>query len=129
MVYFGRAAREGSAGASVGAGRGGLGRPAGGVLGEMGAGQVGRGLVCCIGGGVFGRPREALVFGKKISCFAFIWPTCWRAGARMCVMRFVLTNRFLPSWLEIRISSTGHLAGESSVVSLFVCLWAGTNRM
>ena len=65
MVYVGRDVMEGSEGASVGAGRGGLGRPAGGVLGEMGAGQVGRGLVCWIGGGVFGRPREALVFGKN----------------------------------------------------------------
>ena len=97
MMYVGRDVREGSSGASVGSGRGGLGRPAGGVLGEMVAGQIGRGLVCFIGGGVIGRPREALVFGKKISCSAFIWQTCWNTGARMCVMRYVLTNRFLPS--------------------------------
>ena len=47
----------------------------------------------------------------------------------MCVMRFVLINRFLPSLLEMRISSTGHLVGESSDVSLSFCLLAGTNRM
>ena len=97
MVYVGRAVREGSAGASVSAGRGGLGRSASGVLGEMVAVQIGRGLVCCIGGGVIVRPLEALVFGKKMSCSAVIWQTCWRAGAKMCVMRYVLTNRFLPS--------------------------------
>ena len=45
MVYVGRDGREGSAGASVYVGRGGLDRPAGGVLGEMVAGQIGRGLV------------------------------------------------------------------------------------
>ncbi len=45
MVYVGRDVKEGSAGDSVVAGRGGLGRPAGGVLGEMVAGQIGRGLV------------------------------------------------------------------------------------
>ncbi len=47
----------------------------------------------------------------------------------MFEMRSVLTYRFLPSGLEIRTSSTGHLAGESSVVALSVCLWAGTNLM
>ncbi len=56
MVYVGRDGSVGSAGASVGDGRGGLGRPAGGVLGEMVVGQIGRGLVCCIGGGMIDRP-------------------------------------------------------------------------
>ncbi len=97
MVYVGRDVSEGSAGASVGVGRSGLGRPAGGVLGKMVAGQIGRGLVCCIGGGMIDRPLVVLVFGKNLSCSAVIWQTCWRAGAKMCVMRSVLTNRFLPS--------------------------------
>ncbi len=97
MVYVGRIVREGSAGASVGVGLGGLGRPIGGVIGEMVAGQIGRGIVCCIGGGVIDRPLLVLVFGKNLSCSAVSWQTCWRAGAKMCVMRSVLTNRFLPS--------------------------------
>ena len=45
VVYVGRYFREGSARASVGVGRGGLCRPAGEVLGEMVAGQIGRGLI------------------------------------------------------------------------------------
>ncbi len=97
MVYVGKDVSEGSAGVSVGVGRGGLCRPAGGVLGEMVARQIGRGLVCCIGGNVIDRPLVVLVFGKNLSCSAVIWQTCWRAGAKMCVMRFVLTNRFLSS--------------------------------
>ncbi len=97
MVYVGRDVNEGSAVASVGADRGGLGRPAGGVIGEIVAGQVGRGRVCCIGGGVIDRPLVVLVFGKNLSCFADSWETCWSTGAKMCVMRYVLKNRFLPS--------------------------------
>jgi hypothetical protein len=91
MVYVGRDAREGSAGASVGVGRGGLGRHAGGVLGEMVAGQIGRGLVRCIGGGVIGRPLVALVFGKNLSCSAVIWQKYWRAGAKICAYKPVST--------------------------------------
>ena len=97
MVYVGREVSEGSAGASLGVGRGGLGRHAGGVIGDMVAGQVGRGRVCCIGGGVIEYPLVVLVFGKNLSCSAVSWQTCWRAGAKICVMRYVFTNRFLPS--------------------------------
>ncbi len=129
MVYVGKDVSEGSAGASVGVGRGGLGRPAGGVIGEIVAGQVGRGLVCCIGGGVIDRLLMVLVFGKNLSCYAVSWQTCWRAGANMCVMRCVIKNRFMPSLLEMRTSSTGHLAGDSSALSLSVCLWDRTKRI
>ena len=45
VVYVGKDVSGGSAGATVGVGRGGLGRPAGGVIGEIVVGQVGRGLV------------------------------------------------------------------------------------
>ena len=72
-MYVGRDVSEGSAEASVGADRGGLGRPAGGVLDEMVVGQIGRGLVCCIGGGMIDRLLVVLVFGKNLSCFAVIW--------------------------------------------------------
>ncbi len=97
MEYVGREVSEGSAGASVGVGRGGLGRLADGVLDEMVVGQIGRGLVFCIGGSVIDHSLMVLVFGKNFSCSAVIWQTCWRAGARMCVMRSMLNNRFLPS--------------------------------
>ena len=76
MVYVGREVSKGSAGASLGVGRGGLGLPAGGVIGEIVAGQVGRGRVCCIGGGVIERPLVVLVFGKNLSCSAVSWQTC-----------------------------------------------------
>jgi hypothetical protein len=44
-------------------------------------------------------------------------------------MRALSMNCCLPASLEMRTSSTGHLAGVREVVSLFVCLWAGTNLM
>ena len=97
VLYVGIDGSVGSAGNSVGDGRGGLGRLAGGVLGNMVARQIERGLVCCIGGGMIDRPLVVLVFGKNLSCSAVIWQTCWRAGAKMCVSRSVLTNRLLPS--------------------------------
>ncbi len=65
MVYVGKDVSEGSAGASEGVGRGGLGLPAGGVIGEIVAGQIGRGLVWCIGGVVIDRHLVVLEFGKN----------------------------------------------------------------
>ncbi len=44
-------------------------------------------------------------------------------------MRSLSRNCSLPASLEMRTSSTGHLAGVREDVSPFVCLWAGTNRM
>ena len=97
MVYVGRYASEGSAGAAVVACRGGLGLPMGGVPGELVAGQIGRGLVYCIGGGRIALPLGVLLDGKNLSCSSVIWHTCFIAGANMFVMRSVLTNRSLPS--------------------------------
>ncbi len=97
VVYVGKDVSGGSAGATGGVGRCGLGRHAGGVIGGIVAGQVGRGLLWFIGGGVIARPLVVLVFGKNLSCSDVSWQTCWRAGAKMCVMRSVLMNRFLPS--------------------------------
>ncbi len=44
-------------------------------------------------------------------------------------MRSLSRNYYLPASLEMRISSTGHLAGLREAVSPSICLWAGTNRM
>ena len=44
-------------------------------------------------------------------------------------MRSMSRNFCLPASLEMRTSSTGHLAGGREVVSPSVCLWAGTNLM
>ena len=76
MVYVGRDNSVGSAEVSVGEGCGGLGLPVCGVLGEMVAWQIGRGLVCCIGSGMIDRPLVVLVFGKNLSCSVVIWQTC-----------------------------------------------------
>ena len=107
---------------SFGGGREGLGIPVGGVRGEIDAGQNGKGLVGRSAGGVAGSPPLALVFGKNLSCSADMWQALSRAGARIWLMRSMLTNRFLPSSLEMRTSSTGHFAGGRDVVSLSVCL-------
>ena len=44
-------------------------------------------------------------------------------------MRSLSRNCCLPSSLEMRTSSTGHLAGVREEMSPSVCLWTGTNLM
>ena len=103
--------------------------PGGGVVGETDVGQTGRGRVGRAKGEVFGGPPRARELGKNVSCSSDIWQVPRRAGARNRLMRSMHTNWSLPSLLEIRTNSTGHLAGGREDVSPFICLWDWTNRM
>ncbi len=99
------------------------------MVGEIDIGQTGKGLVGRAEGEVLGGPPRVLELGKNVSCSSDIWQVPRKAGARNRLMRSMHTNWSLPSLLEIRTSSTGHLAGVREAVVPFVCLWAGTNRM
>ena len=103
--------------------------PWGGVCGEIVAGQEGIGLTGYPEGRVVGPPLLFGAAGKNLICSGVIWQTWSMAGARIWVMRSLCRNFCLPVSLEMRTSSTGHLAGGREAVSPSVCLWAGTNRM
>jgi len=101
----------------------------GGVVGETDDGNAGKGHVGRTEVVVFrGHPRVR-EFGKNVSCSANIWQVPRRAGARNRLIHSMHTNWSLPSLLEIRTISTGHLAGVKRDVSPSVRLWAGKNRM
>ena len=92
------------------------------VVGEADAVQTGKGRVGRAEGEVSGGPPLAREFGKNVSCSSDIWHVPRRAGARNRLMRSMHTSWSLPSLLEIRTSSTGHLAGGRAIVSPSVCL-------
>ena len=99
------------------------------MVGEIDAGQTRRGLVGCSEGEMAGGPPLARAFGKNVSCYAVMWQAPRRIGARIRLMRPIHTNWSMLSLSETRTNSTGHLAGGREVVSPYVCLLAGTNRM
>ena len=101
----------------------------GGVVGETDVGQTSKDRVGRAEGEVSGGPPSAREFGKNVSCSSDIWQVPRRAWARNRLMRSMHTNWSLPSLLEIRTSSTGHLAGGRKDVSPSVYLWVGTNCM
>ena len=57
------------------------------------------------------------------------WKISWMVGARIVWIRSVSRNALRPLSLEMRMSSTGHLAEARSDVGLFDCVWMGINRM
>ena len=94
----------------------------GGVVGETDDEQAGKGRIGSTEREVYGGPPRALEFGKNVSCSSDIWQVPGRAGARNRLMRSMHTNWSLPSLLEMRTSSTCHLAGGRENVSPSVCL-------
>ncbi len=80
-------------------------------------------------GKVAGPPVLGVVFGKNFIYVVVIWQALQRDGARIWVMRSSSKKLSLPASLEIRTSSTGHVARGREVVSPSFCLWAGTKRM
>jgi len=72
-VYLGMCARGVGEGVFLDEGRRGFGIPGGGVVGEISAGQTGKGLVGRAEGEVVGGPLLARVFGKHIRCSADMW--------------------------------------------------------
>jgi len=115
-------ARGEGEGVSLGEGRRGIGLSGGGTVGEIDAGQGGRGLVGCSEGEVGGGPPLARAVGKNVSCSPVMWQALRRAGARIRLMRSMHTNWSLPFLLEMRTNSFGHLAGGRENVSPYVCL-------
>jgi len=91
-MYLGMFARGEGGGVSLGEGRRGFGFPGGGVVGEIDAGQTGRGLVGCSKGEVVGGPPLARVFGKNVSCSDVMLHALRRAGARIRLTRSMHTN-------------------------------------
>jgi hypothetical protein len=94
----------------------------GGVVGETDVGHTGKGRVGRAKGEVSGGPPLAREFGKNVSCSFDIWQVPRRPRARNRLMRSMHTNWSLPSLLEIRKSSTNHLARGKDDVSPSVCL-------
>ena len=94
----------------------------GGVVGETDDGQTGKGRLGRAEGEVSGDPPLTREFGKNVSCSSDMWKVPRRSRARNRLMRSMHTNWSLPSLLETRINSTGHLAGGREDVSPLVCL-------
>ncbi len=104
------------------------------VVGPLGgggtsSGHTGKGRSGGSEGGLVGPPLRGWRAGKKFICPGVIWQDVHRAGVRSWWMRSMLTNFSLPEALEMRISSTGHLAASKGAMSPSVSLWAGMNRM
>ena len=73
--------------------------------------------------------REGSAIGKKLVWAGIIRHTLLMDGAKIVRMRCKSRNHLLPSSLEIRTKSAGHLAGERVSVSISVCSCVKTNRM
>ena len=121
-MYLGLFASGAGEGVSLGEGRGMFVALGGGVVGETDAGQTGKGREGSVEGEVSGGPPLARVFGKNVSCSSHMLQVPRRARARIRLMRSMHTNWSLPSLLEMRTSSTCHLAGGREDVSSSVCL-------
>jgi hypothetical protein len=94
----------------------------GGVVEETNVAQTGKGRVGRAEEEVSGGPSLACEFGKNVSCSSDIWQVLRRAEVRSWPMRSMHTNWSLPSLMEMRTSSTGHLAGGREDISPSVCL-------